>query len=121
MLESVVALAILALVAAVAVVLAYVSWPTLLVSGALLVAIGFGLSLLASLLYHRALRRGLLRVGPLPARWWLSPTSHHQLLPPAERRRVLPYFYFGLAAFVVTMLGCGSLLLSALGSAGPTR
>ncbi len=120
MYEALVALAVFLAVAGLAVVLAVFDWPTLLLSGFWLVGAGFSASLMASVLYHWALRRSLLSRGGLPARWWLNPTRQHHLLGP-ERRRVVPYFYFGVAAFLVTMVGCLGILLAALKSWDPGR
>ena len=50
---------------------------------------GLGFGLPTGALYHVGLHRSLARVGRLPRRWWLHPTSHHRLLPPEDAPSVL--------------------------------
>jgi hypothetical protein len=52
--------------------------------------------------------------GPrlLPDRWWLSPTSHHDLVPPEDRGRVLLWAAIGGSGFVVVVLG---IVLTSIG------
>ena len=43
--------------------------------------------------------------GRLPERWWLSPTSHHDLIPAGDRRFVLVWGTIGGSGFLVIVLG----------------
>ena len=61
--------------------------------GVLGVALGLGLGIPTSLVYHAKLARVLAARGELPPRWWLSPTRLHTRLRGAERRAVLRWFY----------------------------
>ena len=69
------------------------SWTAVLQLGVLGVALGLGLGIPTSLVYHAKLARVLAARGELPPRWWLSPTRLHSRLRGAERRAVLRWFY----------------------------
>jgi len=84
----------------------------LLLGGLGLAAVGFAYGIPTALVYHWLLHRALTRHARLPARWWLSPTSHHDLVPPAERRAVLVWAGLGGSGFLVIVLG---ILLTSLG------
>ena len=84
----------------------------LLFGGLGLAALGFAYGIPAALVYHWLLHRSLSRSGRLPARWWISPTSHHALLPPAERPRVISWAAIGGSGFLVIVIG---IVLTALG------
>ena len=84
----------------------------LLFGGLGLAAVGFAYGIPTALVYHWLLHRALTRHGRLPARWWISPTSHHGLLPAAERGRVLRWAAVGGSGFGVIVLG---ILLTSIG------
>jgi len=86
---------------------------TVLLGGLWLVAGGLAFGVPTGLGYHVALRRSLLRIGALPARWWLQPTSLHGLIPDADRRHVLGWCYAGAAGFFVTIAGCAAVAIGA--------
>jgi hypothetical protein len=90
------------------------SWTAVLELGVLAVALGLGLGIPTSLVYHAKLARTLAARGELPSRWWLSPTRLHSRLRGAERRAVLRWFFLGGAGFVLTLAGCAAALLGAL-------
>ena len=93
---------------------AWIPWPTLLELGALLSATGLAVGVPAGILYHVRLRAALVRHDVLPARWWVSPLSHHTLLPEPELRSVMPPCYVGAAGFAVTAAGCALGVLAVL-------
>lgn len=84
----------------------------LVVAGLGLAAVGFAYGIPAALVYHWLLHRALSRADRLPPRWWISPTSHHALVPEGDRRRVLFWAVVGGTGFLVIVLG---ILLCALG------
>jgi len=47
----------------------------------------------------------LARAERLPNRWWLSPTSHHDLIPRDERLGVFVWGAVGGTGFVVIVMG----------------
>ena len=67
---------------------------------------GLGFGLPTGALYHVGLHRSLARVGRLPRRWWLHPTSHHRLLPPEDAPSVLAWCRAGAFGCAVVFLGC---------------
>ena len=89
-------------------------WTAILELGVLAVALGLGVGIPTSLVYHVKLARALGRRGELPPRWWLSPTRLHARLRGAERRSVLRWFFLGGAGFVITLAGCAAALVGAL-------
>ena len=97
---------------------ALVPWAALVQAGALVAALGLALGVPGGLVYHLRLRAALLRRDALPRRWWVEPVRLHRHLSDAERRRVMPPFTLGAAGFVLTMLGCGLVLLGVLGLLG---
>lgn len=109
--ETLIGLGIIVLFCALALA-AYASVETLLMGGLGLAALGFAYGIPTALIYHWLLHQSLSRVGKLPARWWLSPTSHHGLIPAEDRRRVLLWAAVGGSGFVVIVLG---ILLTTLG------
>ncbi len=76
-------------------------------SGMGLAALGFLVGIPTAIVYHWRLYDALARCDRLPTRWWLSPTSHHGLIPPADRRQVLAWGAIGGAGFVAVVLGIG--------------
>jgi len=84
----------------------------LLVGGLGLAGLGFAYGIPTALVYHWLLHRSLSRVGRLPDRWWLSPTSHHALLPTEDRGSVLFWAGVGGSGFLVIVVG---IVLTALG------
>jgi len=89
-------------------------WSSVLQLGVLGVALGLGLGIPTSLVYHVKLARVLGARGELPSRWWLSPTRLHRRLRGAERRSVLRWFYAGGAGFVLTLAGSAAAFVGAL-------
>ena len=51
-------------------------------------ALGFAYGIPTALVYHWLLYRALVRAKRLPARWWVSPTSHHALVRHDDRRSI---------------------------------
>ncbi len=84
----------------------------LLFGGLGLAALGFAYGIPTAMVYHWLLHRALTRNGRLPKRWWVSPTAHHDLVPPAERGPVLLWAGIGGSGFVVVVLG---IVLTSLG------
>lgn len=84
----------------------------LLVAGIALAALGFAYGIPTALVYHWLLHRSLSRHARLPKRWWLSPTSHHALVPPDERGSVLLWAALGGSGFLLIVLG---IVLTSLG------
>jgi hypothetical protein len=111
-LETLIAVAILLFFLGVAFLNAFLSWETLVTVGAALTALGLVLGLPGGFLYHVKLRRELLTVGALPARWWLHPTDHHKALRPEQLRRFQPAFFVGGIGFIIIMLGALLTFLS---------
>jgi len=90
------------------------SWTLVLELGLIGVALGLGIGIPTSLVYHAKLARVLGARGELPPRWWLAPTRLHSRLRGAERRAVLRWFFLGGAGFVITLAGCAAALAGAL-------
>ena len=84
----------------------------LLFTGAGVLAVGLIVGVAAGVMYHVALFRALSPSGILRPGWWWRPTSLHEHLPPALRRRVLPWFYAGAAGFFVALAGCAVVLVA---------
>lgn len=70
-----------------------------------LAAAGFAYGIPTAIVYHWLLYRSLVRANRLPARWWLSPTSHHDRVPPGDRRRVFVWGALGGSGFLVIVMG----------------
>lgn len=68
-------------------------------------AIGFGFGIPSAIVYHWMLHRSLARAERLPSRWWLSPTSHHDLIPRDDRGSVIIWAAIGGSGFLVIVLG----------------
>ncbi len=77
-----------------------------------LAALGFGYGIPAAIVYHWRLRRSLLRCDRLPVRWWLQPTSHHDLIPREEQTGVLLWAGLGGSGFLMIVLG---IILTSIG------
>jgi hypothetical protein len=118
MIEAALVAAALAALAGGAFAWAALAPDALLVAGLGLVAAGLGFGLPTGLLYHLALRRSLVRVGLLPARWWLHPIALHPLVPPADAFRVALWCRLGALGCAVAFLGCGVFGLGALRALG---
>jgi hypothetical protein len=88
------------------------STESLLFGGLGLAGLGFAYGIPTAIVYHWLLYRSLVRHDRLPPRWWISPTSHHGLVPPAERPRILVWAGIGGSGFAVVVLG---ILLTTLG------
>ncbi|HEY6001160.1 MAG TPA: hypothetical protein VI078_17890 [bacterium] len=82
----------------------------LFVAGAAAVLIGMLAGVPAGVVYHVLLFRSLSEIGILPRRWWWHPTTLHDRLPEAARRRLMRWFRAGAAGFVLAMIGCGLIL-----------
>lgn len=77
-----------------------------------LAALGFAYGIPTAIVYHWLLYRSLVRCDRLPARWWLSPTSHHDLIPRDERAGVFIWGALGGTGFGVIVLG---ILITSIG------
>lgn len=73
--------------------------------GMAIATFGFAYGIPTAVVYHWRLYQSLRRADRLPARWWLSPTSHHALIPRDERRGVLVWGGIGGSGFLVIVLG----------------
>lgn len=111
--ELLLVLAIFLLLAGGATALQTVRWETFAWLGTGLVLAGLGFSLPCALRYHWLLWKHLSARGVLAPRWIWNPTAQHRLLLPAERGRVLPWFYAGAAGWGVTVLGCAIIGVAA--------
>ena len=111
MVEAVISLAFVAL-------FSLVAWATgadpdgLIWGGIGLSMIGFAYGIPTAIVYHWLLYRALVEVDRLPARWWLSPTSHHGLVPREQRRWIYLWGMIGGTGFLVIVLG---ILLTSVG------
>ena len=112
--ETLLVVALVVLLAGGGLLLPLLPWSAVLQLGVLGVALGLGLGIPTSLVYHVKLARVLAARGELPPRWWLSPTRLHTRLRGAERRAVLRWFYAGGAGFVITLAGCAAAFVGAL-------
>ena len=77
-----------------------------------LAALGFAYGIPAAIVYHWRLRRSLMRCGRLPVRWWLQPTSLHDLLPRDEQTGVVLWGALGGSGFGLIVLG---IILTSIG------
>jgi hypothetical protein len=59
------------------------------------------------------LYRSLARVGVLPGRWWLKPTSLHHLIPLEDRTSVLAWCVAGALGFLLIVFG---IVLASVGA-----
>jgi signal transduction histidine kinase len=107
--ELLLVIAIFALLAGGALALQTLPWETFAWAGAALVALGLAFSLPTAGRYHWLLWQALSARGVLRPRWYWNPTGQHRLLLPAERDRILPWFYAGAAGWLMTMSGCLAL------------
>jgi hypothetical protein len=105
MLEALLALGCVGLLGTLSVLVVTVPPLTLAYASLGLCAAGVLLGVPLGLVYHVALRRELLRQGPLPARWYMAPQRYHQALDAAALRRVLPWFYAGGLGFGLVVFG----------------
>jgi hypothetical protein len=112
MAELIVALAPLVLLAGLALIAMFVPLQVLTGFALALMAVGFVLGMPAGLGYHVVLRRELLRVGPLPRRWYWSPQAQHHLLDASALRRLRPWFVVGAAGFLVIIVGFALAVLA---------
>lgn len=78
-----------------------------------LMALGLVGGVPSGLYYHVALRRELLRVGPLPRGWYWHPQRHHGRLDHAARQRLRPWFFVGGIGFLLICTGCALALTAA--------
>lgn len=87
-------------------VLALAPAPGLIYGGVALALGGVLIGAIAGFVYHVLLHRHLAPRGELQPRWWWNPVPYNKHLQPEERRRTMPWFYVGAAAWVTSMLGC---------------
>ncbi len=85
---------------------------TLIWGGIGLAAVGFAYGLPAAAVYHWRLRQSLKRCGRLPERWWLNPTSLHDLIPADDRMGVFVWGAVGGSGFLVIVL---AIILTSIG------
>lgn len=82
-----------------------------LAGGVACTAFGLALGVPTGFWYHVRLRACLRARGELPPRWWLRPVALHGRLRAAERPEVLRWFFAGGVGFVLTLAGCGLVVL----------
>ena len=70
-----------------------------------LAAVGFTYGIPSAIVYHSMLYRSLTRADRLPSRWWLAPTSLHDLIPRDERAGVFAWGAIGGTGFLVIVMG----------------
>lgn len=70
-----------------------------------LAGIGFAYGIPTAIVYHWMLYRSLVRADRLPERWWLSPTSHHGLIPRNDLGVVYFWGAVGGTGFLVIVIG----------------
>jgi hypothetical protein len=85
------------------------AWVALVVT-----ATGVVVGIPTGVVYHLVLRRELLRLGELPARWWVRPHAHHERLDEHGQKRVMPWFLTSGAGFVLILVGSAFALLAAV-------
>lgn len=111
--EAVLALGLFALLTVTAWTIQTTTAMTLMSAGAALVVGGLLFSVPCAVRYHWSLYRTLAARGALPRHWIWQPTALHDRLHPAERARVLPWFYAGAAGWAAMMVGCALVGLAA--------
>ena len=104
MIESLISLGLIVLLCVVGWALG-ASAEALIRGGIGLAAVGFGYGIPAAIVYHWRLHRSLQRCGRLPRRWWLQPTTHHDLIPLEERTGVLFWGGIGGSGFLMIVVG----------------
>jgi hypothetical protein len=87
-------------------------WIELMIGGAWVLAVGWGLGLPAGITYHVLLYRTLSKDGEMPGRWILRPGQLNRSLGETDRRRVMPWWYAGGGGFLLIVIG---LVLVAIG------
>lgn len=103
--ELVIALAPIVLLGLLSLLVSYVPLSYIVGTSLILIGVGGLFGLPAGVGYHVALRRELLRRGPLPARWLWEPTHQHRLLDAAAQARIRPWFAVGAAGFLLIVVG----------------
>ncbi len=73
--------------------------------GLIMLVAGLAEGLPTGLWYHVVLRRILLKRGPLPQRWWIQPTRHHDHLTLEEHRSIRLWFLLGGLGYTVAVGG----------------
>ena len=104
--EAAIALSIFLGLAFVAWVLEAASWLLLLYGGLFLILGGLAFGIPCAVAYHWYLYAALQPRGALDKRWLWNPTTQHGKLLPAERPRVMAWFYAGAAGWGASVLGC---------------
>ncbi len=92
----------------------FLSLETIVIVGVACVAVGIAVGLPAGTYYHLKLYRCVAARGPVPRRFWLSPTQFHADLEPAQWRDVAPWFVMGGAGFMLIVLGCLIVMVGVL-------
>jgi hypothetical protein len=110
--ECLLALSLFAFLALTATLVHALNWFDLLRLGVFLLAAGTLASCTTGAIYHLMLARTQACRRNVVPRWWWSPTRLHPALLPAERRRVMPWFYAGACSFCLVVLGALWALLA---------
>lgn len=66
---------------------------------------GLALGLPAGFWYHYRLYQALVKRGPVPSRWWLSPSDFHSILAAQEFATIKPWYVLGALSFTVAFAG----------------
>lgn len=114
MVETLIVVALLALLAGAGWAALLLPWQVIVVAGAALAAAGLLFGVPTGFYYHLRLHAQLAPRGVLPARWWWSPVKFHRHLRADERGRVMPWFYAGAIGFLLIVLGCAITLFGLL-------
>lgn len=84
-------------------------WETLAAIGMWLIVAGFAVGVPTGVQYHIELYKSLKPTGLLPDGWYWRPIDCNDLVPEADRRRVLQWCYAGAAGFAVILTGVVAL------------
>lgn len=87
-------------------------WEVTLV-GLVLVVLGALLGLPTGTAYHVALYRAVIKPRGEKWTWLLWPHRYHVHFTPQQRQRVMRWFFWGAAGFVLIILGCALVALGA--------
>ena len=89
--------------------------PVLVEMGFWCLGMGLICGLPAGFWYHYRLYLALARRGPVPGRWWFSPSDFHSVLTAQEFSPIRPWYTLGALSFGVALAGgvavLGGLLL----------
>ena len=81
------------------------SVPLLMAGGFLCLGVGISIGFPVGAWYHVLLYRALLTLGPVPPRWWLSPSDYHSHLPEQHMHTIRPWYLVGAASFACALAG----------------